>query len=78
MGTPAHVPYGGGVDVGTVTGVHNRKSGIIGCDTKTTPGSMRWSATLSSARPKPRTRTSKGPQGQHAHHQTPPNNDNAG
>ena len=28
MGTPAHIPYGGGVEVGTVTGVHNRKSGV--------------------------------------------------
>ena len=29
MGTPAHVPYGGGVKVGTVTGVHPRKSGVV-------------------------------------------------
>ena len=27
MGTPAHVPYGGGVEVGSITGVHNRQSG---------------------------------------------------
>ena len=29
VGTPAHVPYGGGVEVGTVTGVHTRKSGVV-------------------------------------------------
>ena len=29
VGTPAHVPYGGGVEVGTVIGVHNRKSGVV-------------------------------------------------
>ena len=29
MGTPAHVPYGGGVEVGTVTGVHTRQSGVV-------------------------------------------------
>ena len=29
MGTPAHVLYGGGVEVGTVTGVHTRKSGVV-------------------------------------------------
>ena len=29
MGTPAHVPYGCGVEVGTVTGVHTRKSGVV-------------------------------------------------
>ena len=27
--TPAHVPYGGGVEVGTVTGVNTRKSGVV-------------------------------------------------
>ena len=30
MGTPAHVPYGGGVEVGTVTGVHKCKSWVVG------------------------------------------------
>ena len=29
MGTPAHVPYRGGVEMGTVTGVHTRKSGVV-------------------------------------------------
>ena len=29
MGTPVQVPYGGGVEVGTVTGVHTRKSGVV-------------------------------------------------
>ena len=29
MGTTAHVPYGGGVEVGTVTGAHTRKSGLV-------------------------------------------------
>ena len=29
VGTPAHVPYGGGVEVGTVTGVHTRKRGVV-------------------------------------------------
>ena len=29
VGTPAQVPYGGGVEVGTVTGVHTRKSGVV-------------------------------------------------
>ena len=29
VGTPAHVPYGGGVEVGTVTGVHTRESGVV-------------------------------------------------
>ena len=28
MGTPAHVPYGGGVEMGTVAGAHTRKSGV--------------------------------------------------
>ena len=27
--TPAHVPYGGRLEVGTVTGVHTRKSGVV-------------------------------------------------
>ena len=29
VGTPVHVPYGGGVEVGIVTGVHTRKSGVV-------------------------------------------------
>ena len=29
VGIPAHVRYGGGVEVGTVTGVHTRKSGVV-------------------------------------------------
>ena len=29
VGTPAHVLYGGGVDVGTVTGVDTCKSGVV-------------------------------------------------
>ena len=29
VGTTVHVPYGGGVQVGTVTGVHIRKSGVV-------------------------------------------------
>ena len=29
MGTTAHVPYRGGLEVGTVTGVHTRKSGFV-------------------------------------------------
>ena len=29
MGTPADVPNGGGVEMGTVTGVHTRKSGVV-------------------------------------------------
>ena len=29
METSAHVSYGGGVEVGTVTGVHTRKSGVV-------------------------------------------------
>ena len=29
MGTTAHVPYGGGVELATVTGVHTRKSGVV-------------------------------------------------
>ena len=29
VGTPAHVPYGGGEEVGTFTGVHTRKSGVV-------------------------------------------------
>ena len=29
VGTTTHVPYGGGVEVGTVTGVHTRNSGVV-------------------------------------------------
>ena len=29
VGTPAHVPYGGGVEVGIVTSVHTCKSGVV-------------------------------------------------
>ena len=29
MATTAHVPNGGGVEVGTVTGAHTRKSGVV-------------------------------------------------
>ena len=29
VGTTTHVPYGGGVEVGSVTGVHTRKSGVV-------------------------------------------------
>ena len=29
VGTPAHVPYRGGVEVGAITGVHTRKSGVV-------------------------------------------------
>ena len=29
VGTPAHVPYRGVVEVGTITGVHTRKSGVV-------------------------------------------------
>ena len=29
VGTTAHVPYGGGAKVGTATGVHTRKSGVV-------------------------------------------------
>ena len=29
MRTTAHVPYGGGVEVGTVTGVHTGKIGVV-------------------------------------------------
>ena len=29
VGTPAHVPYGGGLEVDSVTGVHTRKSGVV-------------------------------------------------
>ena len=30
VGTPAPVPYGGRVEVGTITAVHTRKSGDVG------------------------------------------------
>ena len=72
VGTTAHVPYKGGVEVGTVTGVLTSKSGDVWVRYPTTPSFMRWSNTSSSARPKPQRRTSQRCAKARPHHEPPP------
>ena len=51
VGTRSQVAYTGGVEVGTVTGVHHRKSGVVGVHYPNDNTFTKWSNTSFSAPP---------------------------